>query len=82
MGKDQPEQSGKGASNDSSYWGDGPGKIGITSDRQPGLVAPGGVNERDHGAAGEAPMAGDTLDFGDEELSSGHSDDGGKKRPS
>jgi hypothetical protein len=69
--KDQPEQSGSDASNDRDYRGDGTGKIGITSDRQPGLVAPSGVNEGDHGAAGEAPMAGDMLNFDDDELSSG-----------
>jgi hypothetical protein len=59
--KDQPEQSGSDASNDRDYRGDGTGKIGITSDRQPGLVAP----------SGEAPMAGDMLNFDDDELSSG-----------
>jgi hypothetical protein len=67
---DQP-RSGNGASNDRNYRSDGPGKIGITSDKQPGLVAPSGVNERDHGAAGEAPMAGDMLNFDDDELMSG-----------
>jgi hypothetical protein len=60
-----------GASNDRSYGGDGPGKIGVTSDRQPGLVPPSGVNEGDHGAAGEAPMAGDMLNFDDDEVMSG-----------
>jgi hypothetical protein len=68
--KDQP-QSGNGASNDRNYRGEGPGKIGVTSDQQPGLVAPSGVNERDHGSAGEAPMAGDMLNFDDDELMSG-----------
>jgi len=47
------------------YRGDGPGKIGLTSDKQPDLVAPSGVNERDHGAADDAPSAGGTLDFDD-----------------
>lgn len=47
------------------YAGDGPGKIGLTSDDQPDLVAPSGVNQRDHGAAEDKPMAGDTLDFDD-----------------
>lgn len=47
------------------YRGDGPAKIGITSDDQPDLVAPSGVNERDHGAAEDAPSAGGTLDFDD-----------------
>jgi hypothetical protein len=45
--------------------GDGPAKIGVTSDRQPDLVAPSGVNERDHGAADDRPAAGGTLDFDD-----------------
>ena len=61
-----------GATNDSNYCGDGPGKIGVTSDRQPDLVAPSGVNERDHGSTGEAPMAGDMLNFDDDEVMSGH----------
>jgi hypothetical protein len=34
---------------------DRPGKLGVTSDRQPDLVAPSGVNERDHGAADDQP---------------------------
>ncbi|HEX7889421.1 MAG TPA: hypothetical protein VF522_08690 [Ramlibacter sp.] len=45
--------------------GDGPGKIGLTSDEQPDLVAPSGVNQRDHGAADDAPSAGGSLDFDD-----------------
>lgn len=45
--------------------GEGPGKIGVTSDNQPDLVAPSGVNERDHGAADDKPMAGGSLDFDD-----------------
>ncbi|MCD6077808.1 MAG: hypothetical protein K0R89_1746 [Ramlibacter sp.] len=47
------------------YRGDGPGKIGLNSDDQPDLVAPSGVNERDHGSAEDAPSAGGTLDFDD-----------------
>lgn len=47
------------------YRGDGPGKVGLTSDKQPDLVAPSGVNERDHGAADDRPSAGGTLDFDD-----------------
>jgi hypothetical protein len=47
------------------YRGDGPGKVGLTSDKQPDLVAPSGVNERDHGAAEDRPAAGGTLDFDD-----------------
>jgi hypothetical protein len=45
--------------------GEGPGKIGINSDRQPDLVAPSGVNERDKGAADDRASAGGTLDFDD-----------------
>lgn len=47
------------------YRGDGPAKIGITSDEQPDLVAPSGVNERDHGAADDKPMGGGALNFDD-----------------
>lgn len=47
------------------YRGDGPAKVGITSDDQPDLVAPSGVNERDHGAADDKPMGGGALDFDD-----------------
>jgi hypothetical protein len=45
--------------------GDGPGKVGVTSDRQPDLVAPSGVNQRDHGAADDKPMGGGSLNFDD-----------------
>ena len=48
--------------------GDGPGKIGLTSDRQPDLVAPSGVNERDHGAADDKPMGGGTVNFDDDDM--------------
>lgn len=47
------------------YRGDGPAKIGITSDDQPDLVAPSGVNEGDHGAAEDKPMGGGALNFDD-----------------
>jgi hypothetical protein len=47
------------------YRGDGPAKVGVTSDNQPDLVSPSGVNERDHGAAEDRPDAGGTLDFDD-----------------
>ena len=48
--------------------GDGPGKIGLTSDDQPDLVAPSGVNERDRGAADDQPAAGGTLNFDDDDM--------------
>ena len=41
------------------------GRIGIHSEQQPDLVAPSGVNERDHGAAEDKPMGGGALDFDD-----------------
>jgi hypothetical protein len=69
--QDRPQRSGNGAARDRDYRGDGPGKIGVTSDKQPDLVAPSGVNEGDHGAADEAPMAGDMLNFDDDEVMSG-----------
>jgi hypothetical protein len=47
------------------YRGDGPAKIGVTSDNQPDLVAPSGVNDRDHHQSGSAPVAGEALDFDD-----------------
>jgi len=50
---------------DGGYRGDGPGKIGLTSDDQPDLVAPSGVNDRDTSASGSAPVAGESLDFDD-----------------
>lgn len=50
------------------YRGDGPGKIGLTSDDQPDLVAPSGVNERDHGAADDKPMAGGSVNFDDDDM--------------
>lgn len=47
------------------YEGEGPGKVGLTSDRQPDLVAPSGVNQRDHGVADDKPMAGGAVNFDD-----------------
>lgn len=47
------------------YRGDGPARHGITSDEQPDLVAPSGVNSRDEGAAENKPMAGGALNFDD-----------------
>lgn len=57
----QSEARGQGA----PYRGDGPGKVGLTSDRQPDLVAPSGVNERDHGAADDKPMGGGSVNLDD-----------------
>jgi hypothetical protein len=50
------------------YRGDGPGKIGLTSDDQPDLVAPSGVNERDHGAADDKPMGGGSVNLDDDDM--------------
>lgn len=49
-----------------AYEGDGPGKVGLTSDDQPDLVAPSGVNEGDHGAADDKPVGGGTVDLDDD----------------
>ena len=43
-------------------------KIGITSDRQPDLVPPSGVNEGDHGAADDKPMGGGSVNFDDDDM--------------
>lgn len=56
---------GKQSPSGQDYRGDGPGKIGLTSDQQPDLVSPSGVNERDHGAADDKPMGGGALNFDD-----------------
>src|SRR4051812_7356893 len=66
----QSNARGKGASDDQgqrgqAYQGDGPGKVGLTSDKQPDLVAPSGVNERDHGAADDKPMGGGSVNLDD-----------------
>ena len=53
---------------DKNYQGEGPGKIGLTSDSQPDLVSPSGVNERDHGAADDKPMGGGALNFDDDDM--------------
>lgn len=50
------------------YRGDGPAKVGLTSDEQPDLVSPSGVNERDHGAADDKRMAGGTVNLDDDDM--------------
>lgn len=47
------------------YRGDGPARHGLVSDEQPGLVAPSGVNQGDHGVADDRPDAGGELNFDD-----------------
>jgi hypothetical protein len=75
----QSDSRGKGASDDQGlshgdsansrdYRGDGPGKMGLTSDDQPDLVAPSGVNQRDHGAAEDKPMAGGSVNLDDDDM--------------
>ena len=62
---------GNASKDDSSrqdYRGDGPAKVGITSDDQPDLVAPSGVNERDHGAADDKPMGGGSVNLDDDDM--------------
>jgi len=53
---------------DAANKGDGPGKVGLTSDQQPDLVAPTGVNERDHGAADDKPMGGGSVNLDDDDM--------------
>ena len=67
----QSDAKGRGASDEQAkqdYRGDGPAKVGITSDSQPDLVAPSGVNERDHGAAEDKPMAGGSVNLDDDDM--------------
>jgi hypothetical protein len=47
------------------YRGDGPGKVGLTSDKQPDLVERSGVNSGNPQEDGAAPVAGDALNFDD-----------------
>ncbi|MBA2964050.1 MULTISPECIES: hypothetical protein [Ramlibacter] len=70
--ENQSTARGKGASDEQggaprADQGDGPGKVGLSSDRQAGLVAPSGVNERDHGAADDKPMGGGSVNFDDDD---------------
>jgi hypothetical protein len=44
------------------------GKIGLISDQQPDLVAPSGVNQRDHGVADDKPMGGGSVNLDDDDL--------------
>lgn len=48
--------------------GDGPGKVGLTSDQQPDLVSPSGVNQRDHGVADDKPMGGGAVNLDDDDI--------------
>ena len=64
----EPHEDGTGQRPDAdpNYRGDGPGKVGLISDQQPGLVAPSGV--RDHGVADDKPMAGGAVNLDDDDL--------------
>jgi hypothetical protein len=67
----QSNARGKGASDQQGRpdeRGDGPGRIGLNSDDQPDLVAPSGVNQRDHGVAADKPMAGDIVNLDDDDM--------------
>lgn len=61
-----PPRSGERAQNRQTAEGgsDGPAKMGLT-DRQEGLVAPSGLNERDRGAADMPPTTSEQLNFDD-----------------
>jgi hypothetical protein len=48
--------------------GDGAGKVGKTRDPQSDLVAPSGVNQRDHGVADDKPMAGGAINLDDDDI--------------
>jgi hypothetical protein len=63
MANDQTPERGK-----QDYRGDGPAKIGLTSDDQPDLVSPSGVNEGDHGSAEDAPAGGGTVNLDDDDM--------------
>lgn len=65
---DTGRDTGSDAGQAQDYRGDGPAKVGITSDQQPDLVAPSGVNERDHGAADDKPMAGGSVNLDDDDM--------------
>ena len=62
MAEGQDRASGPESPSSQDYRGDGPARHGITSDEQPDLVAPSGVNDRD---AGDRPVGGGALDFDD-----------------
>ncbi|MES3003005.1 MAG: serine/threonine protein kinase [Pseudomonadota bacterium] len=70
MASQDPSKNDKssGESGEQAARGDGPGKIGLISAEQPGLVSPSGVNERDHGSADDKPMGGGSLNFDDDDM--------------
>jgi hypothetical protein len=64
----EDEKAGTGDEPHPDLRGDGPAKVGLTSDEQPDLVSPSGVNERDHGAADDKPMGGGTVNLDDDDM--------------
>jgi hypothetical protein len=64
-GEEKGTATGTGSPSRQDYRGDGPAKVGLTSDDQPDLVSPSGVNQGDHGIADDKPMAGGSLNFDD-----------------
>lgn len=62
-----PEQKKPTKEQDPNYAADGPGKVGLTSDQQPDLVSPSGVNQGDHGVAGDKPMGGGSVNLDDDD---------------
>ena len=67
-GKGASDEQGQRPKSGDGYAGDGPGNVGLTSDRQPDLVSPSGVNERDHGAADDKPMGGGAVNLDDYDM--------------
>jgi hypothetical protein len=67
-GEEKHRATGTESPSKQDYRGDGPAKIGLTSDDQPDLVAPSGVNQRDHGVADDKPMAGGSVNFDDDDM--------------
>ena len=47
---------------------EGRAKLGLMSSDQPDLVPPSGLNQRDHGAADDKPLAGAIVNLDDDEL--------------
>jgi len=67
-GAPHPEGSRTSPDAQQDYRGDGPGKVGLTSDQQPGLVSPSGVNQGDHGVADDKPMGGGSVNLDDDDM--------------
>jgi hypothetical protein len=68
MPKQEESPTGKPTADSERPSQDVPGKVGVTSDKQPDMVAPSGVNEGDHGAADDKPMGGGSVNFDDDDM--------------